>query len=167
MFYFCQLASVFIQQPRQVFWLVVLTGRFYKENNDWGLQKLVVSRNNRVVGLAGFSDKKKMARSNGMIGWWGSTARTKQKPACKNPFSTEWPTFSLPKRQPFITVWHLWMESLSATIVSSCNYVEHACFSYSLRLAPELHLLIYIDWWWLLYNTASTTLFKLHFLFLV
>ena len=53
----------------------------YKEDNDSGLPKVVVGRNNGVVGLAGFSDKKmsgllfgpqKSGRNNGVVlltGW--------------------------------------------------------------------------------------------------
>ena len=59
----------------------MLTGYFYKENNDSRLPKVVVGHNNGVVGLTGFSDKKlsgllfgpkKSGRNNAVVvltGW--------------------------------------------------------------------------------------------------
>ena len=42
----CQIVSVFIQQSQQAIQTDVLTGLFYKENNNSGFQKVVVRRNN-------------------------------------------------------------------------------------------------------------------------
>ena len=35
--------------------LVVLTRQNYEENIDWGIQKVIVGRNNGVVGLTGLT----------------------------------------------------------------------------------------------------------------
>ena len=45
-FIVCQIVSVFIQQSQQAIQTDVLTGLFYKENNNSGFQKVVVRRNN-------------------------------------------------------------------------------------------------------------------------